>query len=234
MSVHILAPHNVIEGGGNWRAFGQNPAVGGTLENIWAFGGIHTEMTTAAALKVSSSSDSDTFVITVDGLDADWNPQTVTQALSGKTETTVGTTETWIRVFKIRNRSATPAVGDVYCYLDDTVAAGIPQTQTKVQLKMPIGYERSMATRLSVPAGKTGRILMIGAHISAASASEIRLMFRRFGEVPRVRRVLSVYFNGESVYYTIPLECAEKSDVYLLAKGNGAISGEINGFYESM
>jgi len=233
MAVHMVAVHNVLDHATNWRAFGQNPAVAATLEDIWSFGARHTEIATAAALKVSSSSGSDTFDVTVAGLDADWNPQTVTQTLAGETETTVGTTETWIRVFSIRNVSATAAVGDVYCYLDDTVTAGVPQTQTKVQLKIPIGYERSLACRLSVPLGKVGRIVQVSASISAAAASQIRLMYRPFGEIAEVRRVFNVYFNGMVMPYTVPLECAAKSDVFLIATGNGIISAEINGFYEN-
>ena len=232
MSIHLLAVHNVLPNATAWRAFGQNPSVGGTLEDIWAQGARHTEIATAAGLKVSSSSGSDTFDVTIEGLDADWNPQTVTQTLAGQTETTVGTTETWIRVFSMRNASGTAAVGDVYCYLDDTVALGVPQTQAKIQLKMPIGWERSLAARQSVPAGKTGYIHMVSAYISAAAASEIRLMYRRFGEVAEVRRVFNVYSNGETVYYPLPLECPAKSDVFMLATGNGIISAEFNGFYE--
>ena len=152
MAIHMLAVHNSIDAM-SWRAFGQNPAVAGTLEDIWAYGGRHTEIATAAALKVSSSSGSDTFDVKICGLDADWNWQEVTQTLAGQTETTVGTTETWIRVCKMMNVSATAAVGDVYCYLDDTVTTGVPQTPAKIQLKMPIGFERSFAARLSVPLG---------------------------------------------------------------------------------
>lgn len=234
MSIHLLAVHNVLDAGAaKWRAFGQNPAVGGTLEDIWAFGARHTEISTAAALKVSSSSGSDTFDVTIEGLDADWNPQTVTQTLAGQAETEVGSGKTWIRVFSMRNVGAVAAVGDVYCYLDDTVTAGVPQTQGKVQLKMPIGFERSMAARLSVPLGKVGRIVQISAFISAAAASEIRLMYRPFGKVAEIQHVLNVYQNGETIPYVLPLECAAKSDVFFLAKGNGIISAEINGFYEN-
>ena len=234
MTVHLLAVHNVLaDGAHTWRAFGQNPAVAGTLEDIWAFGGRHTEISTAAALKVSSSSGSDTFDVQVEGLDADWNPQTVTQTLAAQTKTEVGSGKTWIRVFSIKNVSAVAAVGDVYCYLDDTVVAGVPQTQAKVQLKMPIGFERSMAARQSVPAGKVGSIVQISAFISAAAASEIRLMYKPFGEVAEILRVLNVYFNGETMTYVVPLECAAKSDVFFLATGNGIISAEINGFYEN-
>jgi len=234
MSVHILAVHNVLNTStAKWFAFGQNPAVAGTLEDIWSFGGRHTEIATAAELKVSSSSGSDTFNVEIEGLDADWNPQTVTQALAGQTETAVGSGVTWIRVLSMHNVSAVPAVGDVYCYLDDTVAGGIPQTQTKVQLKMPIGFERSMAARQSVPLGKRGNIIQIAGYISAAQASEGRLMYRKFGEVAEVRRIFNIYFSGERIPYIIPLECEAKSDIFFLATGNGLISAEVNGFYEN-
>ena len=231
MAIHMLAVHNVIDAT-SWRAFGQNPAVAGTLEDIWAFGARHTEIATAAALYVSSSSGSDTFDVKICGLDADWNPQEETQTLAGQTKTEVGSGLTWMRVTKMYNVSTGAAAGDVYCYVDCTPTTGVPG-QTYAQLKMPIGYERSMSARLSVPLGKTGYIHMVTASISAAAASEIRLMYRPFGEVAEVRRVFNVYFNGTSVPYTVPLPCTAKSDVFLLATGNGIISGEINGFYHA-
>lgn len=232
MAIHLLSVHNRLDLATKWCAFGQNPAVAAGAEHIWSQGATHTEIATAAALHVSSSSASDTFDVEIIGLDADWNPQTVIQTLVGQTETTVGTTETWIRVFSIRNVGAVVAVGDIYCYLDDTVTAGVPQTQGKIQLKMLIGYERSMAARLSVPVGKTGHIVQWGGFTSAAAASEIRLMYRQFGEIACIRRVLNVYSNGEMIDYIIPLPCIAKSDIFLVATGNGIISGEINGFYE--
>jgi len=232
MSIGLLAVHNHYDLGTEWCANGYNPAVGGTFESLWAHGAVHTELAAAAALHMSSSSDSDTFNVEIKGLDANWTPQTVTKALAGKTETVVGTTETWIRVFSIRNVSATPAVGDVYVYLDDTVAAGIPQTQAKIQLKMLIGYEKSMCGRLSVPADNAGRIVQWGGFVAAAAAAEINLMYRPFGEVAEVLRIMSVYFNGHLVHLVMPIECGAKSDVFLRAKGGGAVSGIICGYIE--
>lgn len=232
--IELLSVHNHLENAVAWDAFGRNSAVGGTFEHIWSQGGVHTELSAAAGLKVSSSSDSDTFDVKIVGLDADWNLQTVTQTLAGKTKTAVGTGETWIRVWEMSNVGTGAAVGDVYCYLDDTVVAGVPQTQTKIQLKMQIGYERSMAARLSVPDNKVASLISWGGYISAAAASEINLMYRPFGEVAEVHRVMSCYFNGEMINYVKPLQFPAKSDIFLRAKGNGAISGELNGFYHDV
>lgn len=217
-----------------FRIFGSNGAVGASFEAIWGHGGTHTYIPAAAGLKISSSSGSDTEDITITGLDADWNVQEVTQTLAGQTETTVGTTETWIRVDKMRNVGTSDLVGDVYCYLDDTVTAGVPQTQSKVQLKIPIGCGRSMAARFSVPLGTTAYITDFICSISAAAAAEIDLMYRAFGEVFQVRQIQDVYFNGAHIHFTFPLICEAKSDIYLRAKASGgAVSGSFSGWYVS-
>jgi len=228
--IGLLAVHNHLENANAWDAFGMNSGGGAGFEPIWAMDGAHTEITTAAALYVSSSSGSDTFDVTITGLDADWNLQTETQTLAGQTKTEVGSGLTWIRVWKITNVSTGAAAGDVYCYVDCTPTTGVPG-QAYAQLKMPIGYERSLAARLSVPAGKSGRIIQWGGYIAAATASEIDLMYRPFGEIAEVRRVMSVYFNGGMIYYVKPLVCASKSDVSLRGKGATIISGEIGGYY---
>jgi hypothetical protein len=232
MQMRLLGTSNRLPLATEWSAFGTNPAVGGTFEHIWSHGGVHTEISTAAALHISSSSNSDTFNLEITGLDADWNLQTVTQALVGQTETTIAGV-TWIRVFRIRNAGAVAAVGDVYCYLDDTVTAGVPQTQAKIQLKMPIGYEQSLAARLSVPDGKTGYIVAVAGSTGVEAATEINLMYRAFGGIARVLRVVNLFSNGFVYPCPVPIECAAKSDVFLQAKGGGVVSGEIVGFYEN-
>lgn len=232
-SVDYLIAVGEVTGHTAFRCFGNNDAVGASFEAIWPQGGTHTYIGTAAALKISSSSAADTEDITITGLDANWDVQEVTQTLAGQTETTVGTTETWIRVDRMRNVGTSDLVGDVYCYLDDTVTAGVPQTQSKIQLKIPIGFGKSMAARFSVPDDNTAYITDFNCSISAAAAAEIDLMYRPFGNVFYVRRVQHVYFNGEQIHFTFPLECAAKSDIYLRAKANGgAVSGSFSGWCE--
>jgi len=227
----ILAVHNHLEYAEKWDSYGYAPTVGGSFAGIWQQTGVHTEITTAAALYVSSSSGSDSFDVEITGLDANWNPQTVTQTLAGQTKTEVGTSKTWIRVFKMRNCSGTAAAGDVYCYLDDTVGGGVPANQNKRQMKMLIGYESTRNSRLSVPVGMTGYLMQWGAFITAAAAVQINLMYRPFEEVAEVRRSMSIYFTGAMIYYTKPLVFAPKSDVFLRAKGTTTVSGELGGYY---
>jgi hypothetical protein len=130
---------------------------------------------------------------------------------------------------------AAAAVGDVYCYLDDTVTAGVPQTPAKVQLKMPVGYEKSLSCRLSVPAGCIGLIVSWGGFTNVAGGTEIDLMYRPFGLMAEVRRAMNIYWNGAILDNIVPLQCAAKSDVWLRVKGAvGIASGEINGYYEKL
>jgi len=215
-------------------AMGRNAAAGTGFEDLWDYGGDHTEITVAAAVYVSSSSASDVTAVKVTGLDANWATQTVTQVLAGQTKTLVGTTQTWMRVFEIENVGAAAFVGDVYCYLDDTVTAGVPQTAGKIQAKAPIGTGRSMCGRFTIPAGYTGYIKSFFASISAAGVSQIDLMVKPFGLAPHVMYTQDVYFNGLLLISAIPLIVYEKSDLYLRGKNasSGAVGGVFQGWYE--
>lgn len=220
-----------------FRAFGRNSAVGATFEDIWTPGATHTEITTAAAVYLSSSAGADAQDIVVVGLDGSWAVQTVTQALNqdnGQTKIKVGTTETWMRIFKIYSAEGEVALaGDVYCYLNDDVTAGVPNTATKIQSIIEIGYGRSMEARFTIPADQVGYISTFYGSISAAAAAEINLMYKQFERVVHIRRIMDVYYNGGQIVFPFPLPCPAKSDIYIRAKAaGGAVSGGFAGWYE--
>jgi hypothetical protein len=215
-------------------AMGRNPAAGTGFEDLWDYGGNHTEMTVAAAVYVSSSSASDVTAVKVTGLDANWAVQTVTQVLAGQAETLVGTTQTWIRVTEIENVGAAAYVGDVYCYLDDTVTAGVPQTAGKIQAKIVIGNGRSMCGRFTIPAGCTAYLKSFFTSISTAAATQVDLMVTPFGLAPYVLFTQEMYFNGAQMILSIPELVEAKSDLWLRGKNasSGAVAGMFQGWYE--
>jgi len=214
----------------SFHAFGRNSAVAASFEDIWSYGGAHTEIVTSAAMHISSSSASDTTDVTIVGLDADYALQSVTETLVGQTETTVGA-ETWIRVFGISNVGATDFVGDVYCYLDDTVTAGVPQTASKVQAKIAIGYGQSLTARWTVPAGSTAYLESFYGFASTAAATEINLMYKAYGVAAQVVRTIDINANGGKIVFEHPLVCTEKSDIYIRAKAGGVVTAGIEGYY---
>lgn len=108
-------------------------------ETIWETGGDETYVTTNAIDTVSSSSASDTAVtmyveghtVSGTGSDSEFTFTTQTVALNGQSKVTLDTP--LARVSRAYATSGT-LVGDFYVFEDDTVTAGVPDTQSKIHL----------------------------------------------------------------------------------------------------
>ena len=175
-----VAEHTVI------HVAGHNEDVGTGIEDLWDGGGTYTYSSSTAVLHISSSSTSDTEVITVEGLDASYNAQSVDVTLAGQTETVIGTGETFIRVLKVYNAGTSDLVGAVYVYEDDTVSVGVPATATLIRAKIDIGHNQTLMSNYTIPAGKTGYISHVTTTAAAASKEvDIIYLFRPFGKVFR-------------------------------------------------
>ena len=178
---------------------GENPAVGTAYEDIWSYGGTKTLSTAAAAYYISSSSASDTAVtVFVEGLDANWNYQTVSILLIGQTKTEIGSGLTWIDVFRVTNISATALVGIVYVYEDNEISDGVPGTATKVRAAISIGNEITKQAIYPVPAGTRGylRNFTASLKLGLAKTGSVQLMMKPFGEVWKARHAIG--FSGSA------------------------------------
>ena len=179
----IALVRGLIPGWACYEKFGRNPSIDTTSdpEDIWDQGGVYTFLSSAASLYVSSSDNSDTNVITVEGLDANWVAQTATVTLTGQTQAEI-TGVTWIRVF--RAYSATDTAGDVYIAETDTLTAGVPDTASKIKAKFEIARQQTEMSIYTVPAGKTGYVYQWSGSIlksSAATSVDLVIMKREFG-----------------------------------------------------
>lgn len=122
--------------------FGKNVGIdSGVTETVWTQGGDETFVTTNAIDKISSSSASDTeeiyiegHTVTGTGTDAQFTFASQTVTLAGQTETAL--TTPLARVSRAYVTSSSSLVGDVYIYEDDTVTAGVPQTASKIHMKI--------------------------------------------------------------------------------------------------
>jgi hypothetical protein len=198
--------------------FGKNEDVGTSIETIWEQGGNETYVTTNAIDKISSSSGSDTEVITIEGhtvsgtgTDAEFTFVVQTVTLVGQTETAL--TTPIARVSRAYNAGSTALVGDVYIYEDDTVTAGVPQTATKIHLKIPAGQNTSFkgATTFS----NTDYFILTEVHFAvgkkAAATVDFDLEVRKVGGLflPKFQTTLATTgSNSESEvfmpYYIVP------------------------------
>jgi hypothetical protein len=111
--------------------------------------------TSAFTLYISSDNAGDTEPIVVEGLDANWDAQSVTVTLAGLTFTQVGTATNWMRVNRAYNSGTTSLVGTVYLHIDDVDAAtadGIPDTTaTDIRAVINAGENQTLQAVHTIP-----------------------------------------------------------------------------------
>ena len=185
------------------EVFGDNPDVDSiNVEDIWCYGGTYTYSSSAVIHYISSSNAGDTQSIKVYGLDTNWDLQEVSVTLQGQTKTQIGTGETFIRIWRVKNDGSTDLAGDLYVYEDDTITAGIPDTATKVRGHILNGNNQSLMSHFTIPNGKTGYIASCSAGLSKKKdgLSNIRMYFREFEKVFQVKGTETVSSTGSSIW----------------------------------
>lgn len=211
--------------------FGENPDldIAHGSADIWEFAPTvnnYVYQSSAGIHYISSTDAGDTQDIEVEGLDANWNKQIITVTLAGQTKTQIGTGETFIRVYRARNVGTTNLAGSVYIYEDDTVVAGVPNTNSKVKAYIMNGNNQTLMTQVPVPAGKTGLIKWVQSSLSKKKDGilGVTIYIRPFGQVFQVKESFNVMSTGSSCVHKdfdgIPIVATEKSDIVMRAEAN--------------
>jgi len=217
-----------IEGHSFIHKFGEGTDIdsGDGFVDIWDGAGnanadkVYTFSSTADIDTISSSSGSDTVDIEIQGLDTNFALVTQTITLTGQTKATL--TTPLIRVFRMKNVGATNLVGQVYCYVDGAITAGVPDTSADIRAIIDDGKNQTLMSIYTIPAGKTGYLLKEFASMSKAVASavaDIHLAMREFGGVFQLKETLSINTAGNPSFqyeYPIPLVIPEKFDILLI------------------
>lgn len=216
--------------------FGRNPDIdtGSTPEDIWTYGGLYTYNDTPSIQYISSDTLTDLGMeITVQGLDADYNLQTLTVVLNGQNQTQIGTGETFVRVFRAFNSGAIPFTGNILIY-DDTnggVVGGIPTDTTSIKAEIKADDQQTYMAIYTIPAGKTGYFLggaiSLITNASASKSATVDLRLRRFGGVFRSSELVDISSTGTSnfsqdLHALGPLKIPEKTDVLAQVRDVGA------------
>ena len=192
----------LIRGASHINKFGYNPDVGSNFETVWDGSNLYTYIGTAGTALVTSSntSDDNNGTVEIQGLDANYNVQTVTATIGGS-----ATTETFIRVFRVKMLTAntgTSNVGTITVTVDSTAAAII--SPTKGQTLMAV---------YTIPAGKKGYLLKLQGNLEKAKESEFQLMTRPFGGAFNIKGKFGSPGDVVNYDYPIPLEFDEKTDI---------------------
>jgi hypothetical protein len=219
-----------------------NAILAGSRQDVWSGGVNYTFTTTAQAYYLSSTALGDTQNYEVRGLDENWEEQTVEVVAQGQTKTRVGTTEIWMRIYRIKNFGTTDNAGEIWVYEDDTVVAGVPQTDSKKRAHIAIGENQSLMCIWTMPAGKYGYmrqwdVAIVGLATPQERECTFDLRIRPFGTVFQVKKKVAMGSQGTSALL-VPFsvwspELAgidEKSDVKVAVTVNGNNSACTAGF----
>lgn len=164
---------------------GGNPGVQtGVTENFWSQGGLLTYLTEDTQLYVSSTSSSDVGQILVaGGVDEDYNPVNAIVITNGQNQAPLSAL--MYRVEFLANISAAGGdnIGDLYLAESDTLTAGVPDTTSKIKIKMLAGNNLEQVASYSCPAGKQAYIHQVSGSVGKSKDATVSFRARQFGSV---------------------------------------------------
>ena len=214
-----------------------NAVTGSTIMTLPAGQNHETYVSTNAIDTVSSSSTSDTEEIvieghTISGSDFTFVVQTIT--LTGQTKAVLSTP--LARVSRMYNNNGTDLVGSVYCYEDDTLTAGVPDTGTKVHAIIRAGKNNTEKCATTLSSTDYWFVTEWGGSVleKTAAFADVELEVAPFGKVFRVLDALGVASGATveesfSPYLIVPAN----SDVRVVGVASAAgkqVAASIHGY----
>ena len=174
-----------------------------TPETVWSAGGLYpwSSLATAQTIYCISTSASDTAVLTIEGLDANYNEQIETVTLTGTTA--VATSNTFIRVFRMTYEDGAN-VG--------TITARVTSGTGTVVAQIDIGYAQTLMSVYTVPAGYTAYMVTTDCTIDSHKDCQILMYHRLFGKPFRIAHVAEATGHYRYDFYA-PLRVPEKTDI---------------------
>lgn len=205
--------------------FGYNAGVPSSWELIAVNSNNITYPTTAGVVSlVSTHADDDgtdlanegAFTVKIDGLDADYNDQSVTVTLTGQSAVT--TAETFLRVFRMSVESSYDdegATGIITASIDGNVQATISPTYDN----------QTLQCNYTIPAGKTGYLIRMQATATKSNKTGmVGFFIKEFDDIDgsattcwRVKQLVETYRDSVEVDFPVPIVIPEKTDCELRA-----------------
>jgi hypothetical protein len=222
----LLVAQGAVSGARSITVFGYSPDVDQTEVTVWPLQSILTHQTSAVAVKVSSTSASDTSAgvgarsVFINGLDVNHVEITETVVLNGTTAVT--TTQSFLHInsaYVATAGSTNGAVGDIYIGTG-VVTAGIPAVVLNV---IKYDFNNTVTGNYTIPAGYTGYImqgLFSAGQVSGSTSIRGRLV--NIGNDNITRTVAITTLNNGSVDYVFeyPIPIYEKTSIEARAVGS--------------
>ena len=193
--------------------FGVNPTVQNVEETVWEGGGLYVYPSSAVTMTVASASGAtdNGVIITISGLDSDYNEQSETVTLAGSGTAT--TAKSFLRVNRGFVAGSQAPVGAI------TVANG-GTTYAYIN-----GDNQTLMAVWTVPAGYEGFITQLDVTVLTEQNNKfgnIRLVTREPGGVFRTQESFSVEQGPIQLPYSIPVRISEKTDIEYRAIASGS------------
>ena len=196
--------------------FGFNPDINGTEETVWDVGGIYTYPTSAIAMTATTTagtpSDDNGVLVTIEGLDADYNEVSEEVTLAGAGTAT--TTQTFLRVYRAFVSGSQEPTGTINITNGGTTYA-----------RITLGVNQTLMALWTVPAGYTAYINHINIASGTANTNQYitaSFISREINKVFRTQLKQSIGRNGVAdfvIEYPLPFE--EKTDLEVRAVSSG-------------
>lgn len=205
--------------------FGYNPSVGTSYAPITDLGTHNLSDTATVVSVVSASADDDAAgtgarTLEIQGLDGDYALLTETIDLDGTT--TVTTTNTFLRIFRMRVLTAGTG---------ETNAGNITATINSLQVaRIAADAGQTLMAVYTVPAGKFAYLLKIMASVSKNQEVQYQLRTREPGGAWQVRGQMGTFAESLQYEYPVPPQFPPKTDIQIRAKA-GATS-EIGAMFD--
>jgi len=206
--------------------FGYNPTIGsGSFETIWETGDNYSWQSTAVTVDVVSDDVNDDVAGTgartlrIQGLDGSYNFAEETVDMDGTT--TVTTTQTFLRVFRMSVETAGSS-GNNEGTITVTYTGG-----SDVAATISAGNGQTLMALYTIPAGYTGYLLSM--NISSGKDQEMDFKFiQRDNSVTnaafQTKQFLNVRGGQTSVIFNAINIIPQKSDIYVSGKGSSTSS----------
>ena len=216
--------------------FGYDPDTSASDIEVWDGSVAYNYAAAAETLYLSSSDNNDDQVYEIQGLDANWEPQTTTVTCTGFAGSVLP--GTWIRTFRIKNLGATNNAGIIYLSTDtDTTGDGIPNPLTTVRAQISVGRNQTLMAIWSVPNDYTAYLTSFYATAAATTTktTQMVLWVRPYGGVFQVKKIFSINSGSSAdLRYDFPLKIEERSDVRITANSSATsqVAAGFDAWYE--
>ena len=196
--------------------FGFNPDINGTEETIWDAGGIYVYPSSAVAMTATTTagtaSDDNGVLVTIQGLDTDYNEVSEEVTLAGAGTAT--TTQTFLRVYRAFVSGSQEPTGTINITNGGTTYA-----------RITVGENQTLMALWTVPAGYTAYINHINIATGTTNANQYitaSFLSREINKVFRIQLKQTISRGGVADFVIeYPLPFKEKTDLEVRAVSSG-------------